>query len=295
MINSNPSTTCNNNTKSANKVEQNNSNENARAAVKATEIVDWLGTLPLSKPVHNPPGRDLSDAVLVAEIIAHFLPRYVILSTFAHVHSLALKKYNWETLDKMVLRHLGIRLGHENIHCLAQGEECAIQSFLLLLRQRINEAIEQRRFRPSSRSRPSSRGGSQLHLDQLDPLLDQNQLLNGMLATMSTDATNKKTGDIHHHHNNPAGPSKSAITAKPLSSAAAGIMPDSNEMQKEMCSNNQLIERLYMKLRAQELELAKKDEQIAMMKMKVNKLVELICEKSTCVNNMEQLLDDFDY
>lgn len=28
----------------------------------------------------------------------------------------------------MVLRHLGIRLGHENMHCLAQGEECAIQS-----------------------------------------------------------------------------------------------------------------------------------------------------------------------
>lgn len=65
MINSNPSTACNNNTKSANKVEQNNSNENARAAVKATEIVDWLGTLPLSKPVHNPPERDLSDAGLL--------------------------------------------------------------------------------------------------------------------------------------------------------------------------------------------------------------------------------------
>ena len=77
------------------------------------EIINWLNSLPLSKPVKNVE-RDFSDAgvhspsfspqflieVLVAELIAQFLPRYVPLNSFVHVHSVALKKYNWESLDK---------------------------------------------------------------------------------------------------------------------------------------------------------------------------------------------------
>ena len=82
-----------------------------------SELRNWLDSLPLSKPVQSP-GRDFSDAgkfltvsirvetasafaVMAAEIVAHFLPRYITLNSFVHVHSLALKKYNWESLHKL--------------------------------------------------------------------------------------------------------------------------------------------------------------------------------------------------
>lgn len=38
--------------------------------------------------------------MLVAEIVAHFLPRYVDLHCFMPASSTSLKKYNWETLNK---------------------------------------------------------------------------------------------------------------------------------------------------------------------------------------------------
>ena len=92
------------------------------------ELHRWIAELHISKPVKHL-ARDFSDAgkrlraldlpldalVLLAEMIAHFLPRYVSVSSFAHVSSVALKRYNWETLQKVVLRHLGIHLNAAQI------------------------------------------------------------------------------------------------------------------------------------------------------------------------------------
>lgn len=75
-------------------------------------VKNWLLAVNLSKPIRNF-AKDFSDGgffiyyinkffylVLVAEIIAHFLPRFIALGNFSHVNSLALKRYNWETLQK---------------------------------------------------------------------------------------------------------------------------------------------------------------------------------------------------
>ena len=50
-------------------------------------------------------------------------------------------------------------------------------------------------------------------------------------------------------------------------------VPVLDEMDKD-----QLIERLYAKVRAQELQLTRKQEQIEALTRKVDKLVELVCE-----------------
>lgn len=78
------------------------------------EVHKWVASINLSKPIRHFP-RDFSDAgklsaaklsqllrfsVLVAEIVAHYLPRYVSLNNFAHVSSTSLKRYNWDTLHK---------------------------------------------------------------------------------------------------------------------------------------------------------------------------------------------------
>lgn len=77
------------------------------------EVHNWVASIPLSKPVRNI-SKDLSDGgklffnpsknkqnlVLIAEIISHYLPRYIALNNFTHVNSIALRRYNWETLQK---------------------------------------------------------------------------------------------------------------------------------------------------------------------------------------------------
>lgn len=80
---------------------------------KLESVYEWVTSLNLSRPIQNF-AKDFSDAgkllinyslkiknlVLMAEIIAQFLPRYVTLGNFGHVNSVALKRYNWETLQK---------------------------------------------------------------------------------------------------------------------------------------------------------------------------------------------------
>ncbi|VDM26640.1 unnamed protein product [Toxocara canis] len=63
------------------------------------DLYKWLSAVPLSRHIKNI-AKDFSDGVLVAELIAHFLPRYVSLANYTPVNSNALKRYNWETLNK---------------------------------------------------------------------------------------------------------------------------------------------------------------------------------------------------
>uniref|UniRef100_A0A7E4VVR6 Calponin-homology (CH) domain-containing protein n=1 Tax=Panagrellus redivivus TaxID=6233 RepID=A0A7E4VVR6_PANRE len=124
------------------------------------DVYSWIGALPLSKPVRNI-AKDLSDGVLIAEIISHYLPRYVALHNFTHVNSVSLKRYNWETLEKMVFKYLNIHLSDEQVRMLVNGNVGTMESFLLFLKDKIDLAVAERRFRPTkrrSRSTASTRG-----------------------------------------------------------------------------------------------------------------------------------------
>ncbi|KAH7732050.1 sporangia induced sperm flagellar protein [Aphelenchoides avenae] len=116
------------------------------------EVHKWVASINLSKTIRHFP-RDFSDAVLVAEIVAHYLPRYVSLNNFAHVSSTSLKRYNWDTLHKMVLRYLNISLDGGTIHKLAAAEPGYIEPLLLELKRKIEVALHE---------------GSRQHLNQLD-------------------------------------------------------------------------------------------------------------------------------
>ncbi|KAE9554879.1 hypothetical protein FO519_001907 [Halicephalobus sp. NKZ332] len=120
------------------------------------EVHNWIGSIPLSKPVRNIP-KDLSDGVLVAEIISHYLPRYVALNNFTHVNSAALKRYNWETLENS-----------GQIKELVDGRPGVMESFLYFLKDKIDLAIAERRFRPTKKRSGSSTRGSSLSLNQSD-------------------------------------------------------------------------------------------------------------------------------
>ena len=63
------------------------------------ELHRWLDSVPFSRSRRNG-ARDYADGVLVAELIAHHLPRYVDLHMYMPASSAQLKRYNWETLAK---------------------------------------------------------------------------------------------------------------------------------------------------------------------------------------------------
>lgn len=229
------------------------------------EIKTWLQSLHLSKPIHNT-SRDFSDAVLLAEIIAHFLPRYVSLNTFGHVHSFALKRYNWETLQKVVLRHLNIQLSASQINQLANSEEGAIESLIWLVRQRIEEALEKRRFRPTSGatssqiSRRSSREGSTTFLDKV-----------GIRDSSAAPDKAKSSSS-----GNDVGTCNKSDGSRPFSvnSFTSNGTPEKS-LNLEDLGKDQLIEKLYAKIRWQEAKLTKKEEQIEMLTKQINGLLQI--------------------
>lgn len=73
------------------------------------ELIDWLNTLPLSKELHYL-HRDISDGginlfnflVIISEIIYSYIPNIVSLHNYSHANSIAMKIYNWDTLNRII-------------------------------------------------------------------------------------------------------------------------------------------------------------------------------------------------
>ena len=63
------------------------------------QIYNWVDEIPLSRPKKNI-ARDFADAVLTAEIVAHYCPRLVELHNYSAAHSVSAKTYNWNTLNR---------------------------------------------------------------------------------------------------------------------------------------------------------------------------------------------------
>jgi hypothetical protein len=64
------------------------------------EIYTWVDEIPLSRPKKNI-ARDFSDGVLMAEISAQYIPKFVELHNYSAAHSMQQKLYNWNTLNRI--------------------------------------------------------------------------------------------------------------------------------------------------------------------------------------------------
>ena len=89
-----------------------------RARANAMDVADeelhalyqWVDEIPLSRPKRNI-ARDFSDGVLVAELVSHYLPRFIDLHNYSGASNVTQKLYNWQTLNDKVFRRLGFSLG----------------------------------------------------------------------------------------------------------------------------------------------------------------------------------------
>lgn len=107
------------------------------------DLYQWVDTVPLSRRKKNL-SRDFSDAVLMAEVIHHFLPRYVDLHNYDQGLRIDTKIYNWKTLNTKVLKKLGLSLDTETITALANSRSGVIESVLWDLKHLIDEKMAKR-------------------------------------------------------------------------------------------------------------------------------------------------------
>ncbi|KAM0730631.1 Sperm flagellar protein 1 [Formica fusca] len=100
------------------------------------ELFAWIDSIPISKPARNLT-RDFSDAVLMAEILKVYYPRYVELHNYVPASNLNMKKENWNTLNRKVLAKIDMKLSKDTIHHLANASQGTIEKLLLDLRMKI--------------------------------------------------------------------------------------------------------------------------------------------------------------
>jgi hypothetical protein len=62
------------------------------------EVYSWIDEIPLTRQKKNIT-RDFSDAVLAAEVVHHFLPKYVELHNYSPANATQQKMINWRTLN----------------------------------------------------------------------------------------------------------------------------------------------------------------------------------------------------
>lgn len=117
------------------------------------EIYKWVDAIPLSRRKKNLP-RDFSDAVLMAEVVAHFFPRIVDLFNYDQGLKVETKVYNWRTLNARVFKKINYSLDNETINNLANARPGTIEQVLWEVRQAIEAKIahEQRPFEENSKA-----------------------------------------------------------------------------------------------------------------------------------------------
>jgi len=99
-------------------------------------LYTWVDEIPLSRPKRSI-ARDFSDGVLVAEIIAHYFPKYVELHNYSSASSVTQKLYNWNTLNQKVFRKLHFSANKVDVEAICNCVPGAIERFLKLLQVKI--------------------------------------------------------------------------------------------------------------------------------------------------------------
>ena len=114
----------------------------SRLSDKETEsILEWVDSVPMTRPKRSL-SRDFSDGVMVAEIIHHFIPKFIELHNYSASNSTPQKRYTWQTLrEKVLIPRFGIKLEDSQIDGICSAKPGMIEMFLVVLRSKIQESI----------------------------------------------------------------------------------------------------------------------------------------------------------
>lgn len=103
----------------------------------------WIDAIPLSRPKRNI-GRDFSDGVMLAEVVAAYFPALVELHNYSPAHSVQQKIYNFETLNQRVLKKLGFQIPRPVVEDIVNCRPGAIENVLNALQYKMAKYREKR-------------------------------------------------------------------------------------------------------------------------------------------------------
>ena len=185
-----------------NEIEQNNQNQMEEGMVEQEEdnledtednklmyIYEWVDSIPLSRQKKNI-SRDFNDAVLFAEMIKYHYPRLVDLHNYPSASSTKAKIINWETLNKKVLKKIGLKLGKNEIDDLVRSKPNAIENLLARLYNIINGRPQMNNINNSNMHK------EQQHLHNNIKNNNTNVMINNEEAAELMNAINEKDQEI---------------------------------------------------------------------------------------------------
>ena len=185
-----------------NEMEQNNQNQIEEGMVEQEEdnledtednklmyIYEWVDSIPLSRQKKNI-SRDFNDAVLFAEMIKYHYPRLVDLHNYPSASSTKAKIINWETLNKKVLKKIGLKLGKNEIDDLVRSKPNAIENLLGRLYNIINGRPQMNNINNSNIRK------EQQHLNNNNINNNNNMMMNNEETAELMNAINEKDQEI---------------------------------------------------------------------------------------------------
>eukprot|EP00051_Salpingoeca_urceolata_P001461 m.41187 g.41187 ORF g.41187 m.41187 type:complete len:203 (-) comp11437_c0_seq3:131-739(-) len=103
-------------------------------------LYTWIDEVPLSRAKKNIT-RDFSDGVLVAEIVHHFIPRFVDLHNYTPALSKPQKEGNWETLQRKVFKRIGLEVTRNVVQGVIECHPGVVEVVLSNLRVKIEQYL----------------------------------------------------------------------------------------------------------------------------------------------------------
>ncbi|XP_055598606.1 sperm flagellar protein 1-like [Uranotaenia lowii] len=93
-------------------------------------VLRWLQQFRFSSPIRKL-SRDLSDGVLVAEMLHQIFPRLVELHNYTKGFAPSRKLDNWDTLNRKVFKKLEIELTPDVLQAIVGQQDGAVEAVLM--------------------------------------------------------------------------------------------------------------------------------------------------------------------
>ena len=171
-------------------VEQDDDNLEDAEDNKLMYIYEWVDSIPLSRQKKNI-SRDFNDAVLFAEMIKFHYPRLVDLHNYPSANSTKAKIINWETLNKKVLKKIGLKLSKNEIEDLVRSKQNAIENLLGRLYNVINGRPQMNNVNSNNKEHHMSNNNSNRNNNE-----NNNMIVNNEETAELINAINEKDQEI---------------------------------------------------------------------------------------------------
>ena len=193
--NNNNENNINNNQENEGSQEEENLEDNEDN--KLMYIYEWVDSIPLSRQKKNI-SRDFNDAVLLAEMIKFHYPKLVDLHNYPNASSTKAKLVNWETLNKKVLKKLGVKITKNEINDIINSKPNAIENLLGRLYQIINGLPQDSNTMKKSENITGLQNNNILRNKQMNNNMHESNMVNNDEGNELINAINEKDKEIEN-------------------------------------------------------------------------------------------------